>query len=138
MEGGAVVRGHIAALKEIVSDIKGSNEPAFGAMGARLEEAVEALDEASEWMLASLGQNPDSALAGATPYLKLFGLASGGAWLAKGALAHSRGSGGAPDSTVHMARFFAETQAVEAPGLARAITAGAESVLEAGLEAAVS
>lgn len=138
LEGGEVVRAHISALKDIVSDVKGSNEPAFGAMGARLEEAVGALEEASEWMLVTLGQNPDSALAGATPYLKLFGLASGGAWLAKGALAHSRGSGSAPDSSVQMARLFAETQAVEASGLARAITAGADMILEAGLEAAVS
>jgi hypothetical protein len=134
MEGGEVVRSHIAEMKDIVADVKGSNEPVLGQMGARLDEAVSALEEASEWMLVSLAKDPQAALAGATPYLRLFGLASGGTWLAKGALARSRAGNGASDAIVQSARFFAETQAVEAPGLARAISGGADLIADAGVE----
>ena len=44
----------------------------------RLGEAVPALKEASIWMGKMLQSNPDAALADATPYLRLFGLAAGG------------------------------------------------------------
>ena len=134
-QNGAVVRAHIAGLDKIVSDVKRSNEPAFGRMGARLEEAVAALGEATSWMLETLESDPQAALVGATPYLKLFGIASGGAWLAKGALAESRNHDGAGETQVRIARFYAEALSVEAPGLARAIIEGANSVLDMPSEA---
>ncbi len=130
MGGGEPVRRHIAGLKEIVAQVKGSNEPSFGHMGARLEEAVAALEEASQWLLGALGANRPAALAGAVPYTRLFGLASGGAWLAKGALAAARAGNG--ETYVAVARHFAEHQAAAAQGLARAVTEGADSVLAAG------
>ncbi len=40
-----------------------------------------------------LQSNPDAAMAGAVPYLRLFGVTAGGAYLAKGALAAVRGTG---------------------------------------------
>ncbi|MDH3580519.1 MAG: acyl-CoA dehydrogenase [Hyphomicrobiales bacterium] len=138
MADGAVVRGHIANLKDIVADIRGSNEPEFGQMGERLEEAVSALKEATTWMLQALGENPQGALAGATPYLRLFGIASGGAWLAKGALVQSRAQTNAGDANIRTARVFAETQAVEAPALAKAIADGADAITGAGAEALAS
>ena len=51
------------------------------------------LADASRWMGMSLQKNPDAAMAGATPYLRLFGLASGGIYLARGALAAARNGG---------------------------------------------
>ena len=73
--------------------------------------------------------NPEAALAGATPYLRLFGLASGGAYLARAALAAGRA--GDADAPIALARFFAENLAVAASGLADAITTGADTVLSA-------
>ena len=61
--------------------------------GRPRREAVAALGEASRWMGANLQSNPDAAMAGATPYLRLFGLASGGIYLAKSALAAARNGG---------------------------------------------
>jgi hypothetical protein len=63
------------------------------------------------------------ALAGATPYLRLFALARGGALLAKGAA-----SGEA--KRVALARFFSDNLAVAAPGLAKCVMAGGASALE--------
>jgi hypothetical protein len=78
-----------------------------------------------------LQKSPEAALAGAQPYLRLFGLAAGGIYLARGALAVVRE--GASDSAgrIALARFFAENLATAAPGLADSITTGADTVVAA-------
>lgn len=130
MQGGEVVRGHIAELKDIIAEVRASNEPAFGQMGARLEDALAAFEEATEWMLSTLSSDTNAAFAGAVPYLQLFGIASGGTWLAKGALAQTRGQDGTGREMVRTARYFAETQATAARGLATAIIEGAGSLTD--------
>ena len=111
-----------------------SNRPEFGRMGERLSEAVAALAEASRWMGGALRSNPDAALAGASPYLRLFGLAAGGIYLAKGALAAARegganGQGEGAAQAIAIARFFAENLATAAPGLKETVIAGADATL---------
>jgi len=132
MEGGDVVRGHIDDLKDIVSSVRGSNEPAFGESADRLEDAISALEEASGWLLRTMGSNPDAALVGACAYLRLFGIASGGAYLAKGALAEQREGNGTGRTFTVLTRHFADHLSVEAPGLARAVCSGADGVLSQG------
>ncbi|MBA3517773.1 MAG: acyl-CoA dehydrogenase, partial [Rhizobiales bacterium] len=88
MSGGAHVRGYIGELSEIAERARAENRPDFGRMGARLEAALDDLKAATEHLLSCLETGKATeALAGATPYLRLFGLAAGGAYLAKGALA---------------------------------------------------
>ena len=68
------------------------------------------------------------ALAGATPYLRLFGLALGGACLAKAGLAAQKLAADGDASQlgrVALARFFAEKIAPGAAGLESAIRSGA-------------
>jgi len=72
-------------------------------------------------------------LAVATPYQRLFGIAAGGCYLARAALAGDVDAGRA--DRMRLARFFAETIAVGAPGLARAVTGGAGAVLAADVDA---
>jgi hypothetical protein len=133
MAGGGVVRLYLDALRRTVGAVEATNDPAFGATGERLAEAVESLAQASEWMLAQLPTASDAALAGATPYLRLFGLAAGGAMLAEEALAASRHAGDAvaadKPGRIAVARFFAENLAAQAPALARVVTTGADAVL---------
>jgi len=131
---GAVAMALIDELSETVEAVKASNRPEFGRMGERLAEAHAALRTATVWLAEQMQQNPEAALAGATPYLRLFGLAAGGVYLAKGALAAARDNGGSASARVALARFFAETQATEAPGLATAITEGADSILAMPVE----
>ena len=87
MTGGAVVRGYLDELRRTVAAVKATNDPAFGATGARLADAVDSLDRATAWLLGKLDKSPDAALAGATPYLRLFASAAGGCALAEEALA---------------------------------------------------
>jgi alkylation response protein AidB-like acyl-CoA dehydrogenase len=128
LQGGAVVRAYLDELRTTVKAVQATNDPAFGATGARLAEAVDSLDRATTWLLSKIEKEPQAALAGATPYLRLFGNAAGGCMLADEALAALRIAGAEPASRVAIARFFAENIAVQASGLERTVIEGADSV----------
>jgi acyl-CoA dehydrogenase len=129
MSGGAAVGAYINELRASVAAVNAANDPAFGATGARLGEAVEHLARATQWLLGKLEREPDAALAGATPYLRLFALAAGGCMLADEALAALRVAGDAnAPGRVAVARFFAENLTTAAGGLADNVTEGAGSV----------
>jgi hypothetical protein len=81
-------------------------------------------------LLAQLEKNAQEALAGATPYLRLFAVAAGGCLLAQQALAALRLSGDAAPRIV-LARFFAENFAVQAGALERTVVEGAGGVVNA-------
>ena len=126
---GACVNAYLQELRGIVGNIQAANDPAFGATGERLREAVDALDRATQWMLANVEKNADAALAGATPYLRLFGLAAGGCMLGDEALAAQRiGDGADAKGRVLLARFFAEHLVVASSGLEHSVIEGARSV----------
>ncbi len=129
MNNGETVRTFISGLKETVAEVKASNEPAFGAMGESLEGGVAALEETSRWLLGQIAENRNAALAGATPYARLFGLAAGGVFLARGALAATRDANGAGETPIALARHFAETQVPLTAGLKPAVTEMHETVL---------
>jgi hypothetical protein len=93
------------------------------------------LARATTWLIGQLGEQPDAALAGATPYLRLFGVASGGCLLAKQALAMKR-LGEDAAAALATARFFAEQVAVSAGGLERTVVEGAAGVI--GADAALT
>jgi alkylation response protein AidB-like acyl-CoA dehydrogenase len=133
LSGGAAVRAYIGELRRMVKAVQETNDPALGATGARLAEAVDSLERATAWLLGKLQKEPQAALAGATPYLRLFGNAAGGCMLAGEALAALRLADGEPASRVAIARFFADNVAVQANGLERAVTEGADSVNNAAV-----
>jgi len=128
LEGGATVAAFIDELRRTVANVRASNAPAFGETAARLADAIDSLERATRWLLAQKASQ--AALAGAAPYLRLFGNAAGGCMLAEQALAALRESGDAA-ARVALARFFAENVAVAANGLERSVTEGADSVMQA-------
>jgi hypothetical protein len=132
--GGETIRTFIAELKETVRAVKASNDPAFGPMSERMEASVAALEETSGWLLEKLAGDKAAALAGATPFGRLFGITAGGIYLAKGALAATRGAGGdGPQARAHAveARHFAENLMGETEGLKYAVTHGHETIEQA-------
>jgi alkylation response protein AidB-like acyl-CoA dehydrogenase len=133
--GGAVVETYIGELRRVVEAVNATNDPAFGWTGVRLEDAVESLARTTAWLLAQLEKNAQEALAGATPYLRLFAVAAGGCLLAQQALAALRLSGDAAPR-IALARFFAENFAVQAGALERTVVEGAGGVL--GADAALA
>jgi len=132
LEGGEVVKAYLGDLTQTVEAVRASNRPEFGRMAERLGEAVAALTEATGWLARQLGEDQDRALAGAAPYLRLFGLAAGGIYLARGALAATRNGAqdrGVTPPAIALARFFAETLVTAAPGLKDSVVDGAAATL---------
>src|SRR6201993_2418528 len=124
--GGASVWSLLDELSAIVKQVEISNDPAFGTTGAKLREALAALERTSRWLLERVTSAPNDALAGATPYLRLFGSALGGCMLANEALAaRDLGEG---ERYVTLARYFAENVTVQATSLEQAVTDSAEAV----------
>jgi alkylation response protein AidB-like acyl-CoA dehydrogenase len=136
--GGEHVREFIEALGAIADRAMAVNDPSFGRMGYRLSEAVKALDTATDWMLQTLqSEDASPTLASAAPYLKLFGLTAGGAFLADGAcmLAGEMTNGEArARGRIATARHFCENLLIEAEGLQRSVVRGADAVLGTSLE----
>ena len=129
LAGGDAVRAYLGELRRTVDAVNAVNDPAFGC-----DRRCASARRSTAWSgrhfgcSAQLGSAPDDALAGATPYLRLFGDAAGGAMLAGEALAASRLPGSDAAGRIATARFFAENFAVQATGLERTVTEGADSV----------
>ena len=130
LAGGATVKAMIGELKHTVDAVNASSDPAFGWTGTRLQDAVESLERTTQWLLGGQHNDLDTALAGATPYLRLFALAAGGAFLAEEALAARKLAGNGADAAARtaIARFFAENLAVQAGALERTVVEAADSV----------
>jgi acyl-CoA dehydrogenase len=126
--GGAAVFALLDELGGIVTQVEASNDPTFGTTAVKLRDALASLDRASRWLLERLATAPNDALAGATPYLRLFGSALGGCYLASEALAARGEAAGDHARYVTLARFFAENISVQAGALEKTVTDSAEAV----------
>ena len=143
LSDGAAFKQEMTSMRASIDAARALNVPEFGASVARMTETLDALQRASDAIYAMLAQKSDDALAGATPYLRLFGLARGGTALLDNAVAAHRLAQRGESDPAHAARiavmrFFAENIAPQAGGLEAMVTQGAaslrdaESVLEVG------
>jgi hypothetical protein len=128
---GASVWALLEELTAIASRVEASNDPAFGTTGAKLRDALGSLERTSRWLLERVTSAPNEALAGATPYLRLFGSTLGGCMLAGEALAARDVGETDPQRYVTLARFFAENITVQAAALERTVIDGADAVNDA-------
>ncbi len=132
LSGGEHVHGYIAELAEIAAGIRESNLAGFGATADRLDRALADLTEVTRFLQSLLVDGrTEEALAGATPYLRIFSLAAGGAYLARGALAEGSAE------RIALCRFFVENLLGETTALKERVLEGAES-LAAAAKALVS
>ena len=121
------VRGFIAELREIADAVAKSNLDGFGETAPRLQAAIADLERTSEWLLSRQAEGAAAeALAGATPYQRLFGLVLTGAYLAKGGLADA--GDGEGTKRIALCRFAAENLLAETAALADRTIAGASSL----------
>ena len=132
LSGGAVVASEIAGVRAMADAVAATGDAAFGATAERLAAAADSLEAATAYLTAALKSDAADALAGATLYLRLFGLALGGACLAKAALAARSlpqdAEGASAKGRIALARFFAEKIAPQTHGLAEAVTSGSGSL----------
>ncbi|MDJ0614012.1 MAG: acyl-CoA dehydrogenase [Rhizobiaceae bacterium] len=127
LSGGDCVKAYVSELRGIVEQVRGANDDGFGNTAELLENALNDVEATTDWIMENLANGGmDKALAGATPYLRQFGLASGGCYLAKSALADK------DSSRIGLARYFAENFASECSAIRETVISGADSLLAAG------
>ena len=125
--GGDAARGYVNELREIARDARASNKPQLVRVADALSAALDDVEASIGFLLDRLAEKDmDGALAGATPFLRQFGLAAGGAYLAKSALVGDR-----PDERAALADFYAANLLPETASLRRAIEGGAEPLAAA-------
>ena len=134
-DGGAAMHALLAEMRALDGDLAAASEPALAALQPHLRDGIDALATASENLLATYRARPERALAGAVPYLRLFGTVAAGWLMAKAALAawqrraSDEAAGAVCEGKLVTARFFAEHSLATAPGLVPAI-AGGETVMK--------
>lgn len=129
MADGAVVKAYLAEIRETADLASANNDADLNVTGHALSDALDALEEATDWMLDTLQSAPNDCLSGATPYARLFGNVAGGYYLTRAALA----SADHPDDSYlaakkSTARFFAENTLPACSGLVTPATAGAATL----------
>jgi alkylation response protein AidB-like acyl-CoA dehydrogenase len=137
---GAAARDFIDGIRASSADLAAVKGGDLSSIRANLASATAALSRSTDWMIEIHGAEPALALAGATPYLRLFGVVAGGWLMAMAALAALRRlDEGAQDTPflkakLSTARFYAENMLSQADGLAAQVTEGGLSVLDMDLD----
>ena len=136
---GANVADHFERVSGVLAELDAAGEE-FAAARRALGEALDSLGECTDWVMANGLADPRDALAGATPYLTMFALVTGGWLMARQALAARREIAEGADDTAFLeakvttARFFCEQLVPRAVGLAPSVTAGHEVLYEIAAE----
>ncbi len=132
LKGGEVVSGFLAHMGSLSADLEAAGGD-YAGLAEALTEALAQLQQGTTWMLENMSE-PNEALAGATPFLRLFGNVIGGWVLAKSALAALNGD--YEDSLVQeklvSARFFAEQVLPLSSGLRASATSGSRDLFALG------
>ncbi len=129
LDGGATIADYISELREIAQEVQQSNRTEFGETAARLLQALDDFEGAKDWLLEQMASgNMENALAGATPFQRLAGLAAGGCYLAKSALESDADN---DFGRTALARFFAENLLTETSGLKSTTIGGGDSLFAA-------
>jgi len=128
LQGGAVVKRHLDSIDSMVSKL--SSYPALQGARTALAKTLTATREATEW-LAKNGGNQLDLLAGATPYLRLISVLTGGYLLAESAVIAIDNSlaDDVVAERVASARFFCEQLMPVADGLVPSITGDSELLM---------
>jgi alkylation response protein AidB-like acyl-CoA dehydrogenase len=129
MRAGGAVADHLGRIEAVDADLAAAGDD-LASIRRALAEGLAALRTATDWLLANGMANPLDALAGATPYLRLFSVVTGGWMMARQALAASAALADAGpadkafyEGKVLSARFYCEQLLPQAAGLVPAITA---------------
>jgi alkylation response protein AidB-like acyl-CoA dehydrogenase len=132
LAGGATVERYLSNLTGLAEELSAQTSAGFDQLGDALQAAISDLQSATDHLAGLLAAKEETALATATPYLRLFGLTAGAAGLMRGALAASRRNDQSADALrIHLAYYFAANHLPHTRALHAIVTSGAQSLVAA-------
>lgn len=132
---GIAAQGLIETMRGIDGELAEASDSGIKDIRNALANGVDALSQATEWILTSHEDDPRLPLAGSVPYLRLFGTVVGGWQMARAALiAQGKLNARTGDSRFYEAkfattRFYAEQIMPQTGALLHAITRGSSAAL---------
>ncbi|MCH8238361.1 MAG: acyl-CoA dehydrogenase [Proteobacteria bacterium] len=144
-EKGVTAKALIATMRGLDDGLSGGSGEDLGAIRKALAQGIDALSEATDWIVDTHPQDPEAVAAGAVPFLRLLGVVAGGWLMARAALAAKNGlaprggeggENGGEDGPgkdfladkIVSARFYADQVLVQAPALAATVIRGWSAV----------
>ena len=133
MDDGVAAKSYFEEVEAVAAKLE-----AFEDIKAPLIQALEALKEATGWIVENGKDNPEAVAASSSPYLKAFGIVAGGAMMARAALAAQEltGKGEGNESflthKILMARFYATHILPHAAACAQTVRTGYDPVVSIG------
>jgi 3-(methylthio)propanoyl-CoA dehydrogenase len=127
----AALLGEMRAVEAQFLEVEGAD---FASIRACLAEGIQALEQATQWMLATIERDPDAALAASVSYLMLTGYVCGGWQMARAALAARARLAAGRDAgfcraKIATATFYAEQILPKATALLTVVKSGASTAL---------
>jgi acyl-CoA dehydrogenase len=132
MDNGAAIAELISEMRTVGGELGGSDNVDFPLIREGLLAGIEALDQATHWVLQTIPQDPDAALAASSHYMMLTGYVCGGWQMARAALAARAGLASGSDEAFYRAkiataRFYAEQILPKAYALSAVVKSGAST-----------
>ena len=133
-DNGRAMAELIGEMHSVEGQLGGADNVDFPAIRENLAIGVEALEQATQWVLQTIGRDPNAALGASVNYMMLTGYVCGGWQMARAALAaRVRLTAGADEDfyrgKIATARFFAEQILPKATALLAAVKSGASTAL---------
>jgi hypothetical protein len=134
-EGGATIKAVMGMMQQTRAELTKQAGAEFAAIAAALGRGIEALQKATDYIVADYGNDVRAVAVGAVPFLKLMGIVSGGWMMARAALAaHGKIAAGDTDpffpAKIATAHFYADHVMAAVAGLAQEVVQGGASALE--------
>ncbi len=133
-DGGAAAKDYIESLRSEIKTLDDAELGSAAQIATHLSAAADALARATDWLIETGPDNQTLALAGASHYLKLFGIVAGGAAMARAASGAATGLRNGGDHSFYESKlgttaFYATQILPQADALATAITDGGEATM---------
>jgi acyl-CoA dehydrogenase len=133
-DNGGAMAALIGEMRAVEGQLGGADNVDFPAIRESLAAGIQALEQATQWMLQTIGQDPDAAFGASVNYMMLTGYVCGGWQMARAALAaKARLTADADEdfcrAKIATARFYAEQILPKATALLTAVKSGASTAL---------
>lgn len=139
MDQGAAMADLIQEMRGIEAELAQADSAELTVIGASLTAGVQALEQATQWVLQTFSHDPNAAAVASGNYLMLTGYVCGGWQMARAALVAKSKLDAGEDPGFHgaklaTARFYAEQIMPQADALLKIVRSGGSSILALSAE----